>query len=159
MLELPLPLFNQGQPAVAAAEARLRQSQRRYAAMAVEIRAEVRRARNDLLAARDLADYYARVIVPLRHQIVRAESAAIQRDAGRRLRVAAGKQAEIDAGREYVEALQGYWVARAELERAVGGRLAAGDGGRHAAGRRSQPADPLSPRPRPPAAHHHHHGE
>jgi outer membrane protein TolC len=29
----------------------------------------------------------------------------------------------VNAGREYVEALRDYWVARAELEKAVGGSL------------------------------------
>ena len=33
------------------------------------------------------------------------------------------KQAEIDAGRDYVESLRDYWTARADLEKAVGGRL------------------------------------
>ena len=33
------------------------------------------------------------------------------------------KQDEVNAGREYVEALRDYWVARAELEKAVGGSL------------------------------------
>ena len=33
------------------------------------------------------------------------------------------KQGEIEAGRAYVEALRDYWMARAELEKAVGGRL------------------------------------
>jgi cobalt-zinc-cadmium efflux system outer membrane protein len=33
---------------------------------------------------------------------------------------------QIDARQEYVEALRDYWVARSELELAVGGRLPAG---------------------------------
>ena len=33
------------------------------------------------------------------------------------------KREEIEAGREYVETLRDYWVARAELERVVGGTL------------------------------------
>ena len=33
------------------------------------------------------------------------------------------KQDEVNAGREYIEALRDYWVARAELEKAVGGSL------------------------------------
>jgi cobalt-zinc-cadmium efflux system outer membrane protein len=37
----------------------------------------------------------------------------------------AAKQAEINAYREYIETVRDYWIARAELERAVGGRLGA----------------------------------
>ena len=33
------------------------------------------------------------------------------------------KQNQINAGREYIESLQDYWIARSDLERAVGGRL------------------------------------
>src|SRR5438067_12518224 len=50
--EVPLPIFNQGQTAVATAQARLRQSRKRYAALAVEVRAQVRRARSRVAAAR-----------------------------------------------------------------------------------------------------------
>ena len=120
---IPLPLFNQGQPAIAAAEARFRQSRRRYLAMAVAARAQVRRARNDLLAARDLAEYQARVIVPLRHQIVQQSQLQFNAMQLGIFDLLQSKQAEIDAGREYVQALQSYWVAHAELERAVGGSL------------------------------------
>ena len=35
------------------------------------------------------------------------------------------KQAQVEAYRGYVMALRDYWAARAELERAVGGRLSA----------------------------------
>jgi cobalt-zinc-cadmium efflux system outer membrane protein len=61
----------------------------------------------------------------LRHQIV--EQNQLQLNAMRIgiFELLQSKQAEIDAGREYVEALKGYWIARAELERAVGGRLPA----------------------------------
>jgi cobalt-zinc-cadmium efflux system outer membrane protein len=35
----------------------------------------------------------------------------------------AAKQAEVAAYREYIEAVRDYWVARSELERAVGAPL------------------------------------
>lgn len=150
-IQLPLPIFNQGQPAIAAAEARLRQSERRYAALAIEIRAQVRRARNRMIAARHLAQYYARVVVPLRHQIV--EQNQLQYNAMQTgvFQLIQTRQAEIDAGREYIEALQGYWVARAELERAVGGRFATTAPATAASEATTQPA--------PQNQHQHHHGE
>jgi cobalt-zinc-cadmium efflux system outer membrane protein len=33
------------------------------------------------------------------------------------------KQAEVNAYREYIEAVRDYWIARSELEHALGGRL------------------------------------
>jgi cobalt-zinc-cadmium efflux system outer membrane protein len=124
-IEVPLPIFNQGQGAIATAQARLRQSQRRYAALAVEIRSQVRRARNQMSAARDRAEYYQQVILPLRHQIVQQTQLQYNAMFVGVFQLLAAKKEEIDAGREYVEALREYWTARAELERAVGGSLRA----------------------------------
>src|SRR5258706_11803419 len=56
-VQVPLPVFNQGQPAVAAGAARFRQSQRRYTALAVPVPGVVRRARNQMSAARRLTAY------------------------------------------------------------------------------------------------------
>jgi cobalt-zinc-cadmium efflux system outer membrane protein len=122
-VSLPLPIFNQGQPAIAAAQARLRQARDRSMAMLMQVRAEVRRARNNMLSARELADHYSRVILPLRHQIVAQNMLQLNAMQIGVFELLLSRQAEIDAGREYVEALEAYWIARAELERAVGGRL------------------------------------
>jgi cobalt-zinc-cadmium efflux system outer membrane protein len=125
-VQIPLPLFNQGLPAIAAAKARLRQSERRYAALAIEIRSQVRRCRNRLTAARALAESYSKVILPLRHEIVRQTQLEYNAMGAGVFQLLQAKQGEIDAGREYVQALQDYWIARTELERALGGRLSAG---------------------------------
>jgi cobalt-zinc-cadmium efflux system outer membrane protein len=153
-VQVPLPVFNQGQPAVAAAEARFRQSQRRYTALAVQVRGEVRRARNKMTAARDLAEYYRRVMVPLRHQMVQQNQLQFNAMQIGIFELLQSKQAEIDAGREYVEALKEYWTARAELERAVGGRLDA-----NVPATQGVPAKPESTTQPAGQEHHHHHGE
>ena len=54
-IDLPMALFDQGQAQVARGEAMLRQARRRYAAMAVEARSQVRAAYARVLAARDPA--------------------------------------------------------------------------------------------------------
>jgi cobalt-zinc-cadmium efflux system outer membrane protein len=149
-VSVPLPIFNQGQPAIAAAEARLRQAQHRYAALAVQVRGDVRRARNNMLAARDLAEQYSRVIVPLRHQIVQHNLLQYNAMQIGVFELLQSKQAEIDAGREYVESLKGYWLARVELERAVGGRLPT---------TRSATQPATAPAAIDASAEHHHHGE
>jgi cobalt-zinc-cadmium efflux system outer membrane protein len=120
-IEFPLPIFNQGQPAAAAALSRLRQNQHRYAALAVEIRAQVRRARNKLIAARDRAQYYRKVIVPLRHNIVAQTQLQYNAMLVSVFQLLQAKQSEIDSGREYVEAVTDYWEVKTELERVVGG--------------------------------------
>jgi cobalt-zinc-cadmium efflux system outer membrane protein len=144
-IEVPIPLWNQGQPAIAASQARLRQSQRRYAALAVAVRTEVRRARNRVFAARDRAQYFGRVVVPLQHQIVQQTQLEYNAMLVGIFNLLQAKRDEIEAGREYVEAIKDYWVARAELERAVGGRLTA-------AAATTQPATPLPEATTRPAA-------
>jgi cobalt-zinc-cadmium efflux system outer membrane protein len=123
-VELPLPIFNQGQPAIAAAVSRLRQSQRQYFALTAEARTQVRRARNRMLADREMAEYYRSVFIPLQKQIVEQEQLQFNAMQVNLFELLMAKQAEIDAGRDYVQALQDYWVARAELERVTGGMIA-----------------------------------
>ena len=75
--------------------------------------------------------------MPLRHQIVQQNQLQFNAMQVGIFELLQSKQAEIDAGREYVEALKDYWVARAELERAVGGRIEAA-----VAATRPAPAEP-----------------
>lgn len=122
-LEITLPIFNQGQPALARAEALLRQSQQRYAALSVQIRTEVRGARERMFAARDLAERYQKITLPLRERIVKESQLHYNAMQIGPFQLLQARAAQVDAGRQYIETLRNYWVARAELERAVGGRL------------------------------------
>jgi cobalt-zinc-cadmium efflux system outer membrane protein len=56
-VEVGVPLFDQGQAAVARGRAMLAQNQRKYVALAVEIRSQVREARDRKVAQRNLAPY------------------------------------------------------------------------------------------------------
>jgi cobalt-zinc-cadmium efflux system outer membrane protein len=125
-ISLPLPIFNQSQPAIATAQARLRQAQARAVALGVQVRSQVRRNANRMLAARERALREARVVLPLRRQIVRETQLQYNAMLVGVFQLLEAKRAEIDAGREYIESLIEYWTARAQLERAVGGKLAAG---------------------------------
>jgi cobalt-zinc-cadmium efflux system outer membrane protein len=120
---LPIPFFNFGQAAKARSEAKVRQTQQRYLALAVQIRSEVRSARDRMLLARQRVDYVQSTAMPLRRRVV--EESQLQYNAMQvsLFDLLRAKQEEVNAGREYVEALRDYWVARAELEKAVGGSL------------------------------------
>lgn len=120
---VPLPLFNQGEPVVAVARATLRALRERYMALAVTIRARVRSSYAALLATRDTANYYREVLLPLREEIVdrtQLQYNAMQVGAFQLLQA---KQQQIDAGSSYVEALESYWIAEAELQQLLNGRL------------------------------------
>lgn len=73
-VNISIPIFDQGQAARFGAHARLRRAQQRYAALAVEIRSQVRRARNQLGAARGRAELLAKVVLPLRVSVRRTAS-------------------------------------------------------------------------------------
>lgn len=122
-LNLPIPFFNFGQAAKVRTEAKVRQSQQRYLALAVEIRSEVRSARDRMVLARQRVDYAQSTALPLRRRVV--DESQLQYNAMQisLFDLLKAKQEEISTGREYVEALRDYWVARAELEKAVGGSL------------------------------------
>ena len=123
LLSIPIPIFDQGQATRASALARLRQSEERFAALAVEIRSQVRRAHARLHAARMLADHYRRVVLPLRSRIVQQTQLQYNAMQIGVFQLLQAKQAQIDAGRAYLEILAHYWLARADLEGAVGGTL------------------------------------
>ncbi len=122
---LELPLFDQHQAAIARLEAEQRQAKAREVALAVDIRSEVRAAHGRVIAMRDVVDRYARVVVPLREQIVdltQEQYGAMLMGASQ---VLVAKQNALGAQRDSIEALRDYWIARADLERAVGAALPA----------------------------------
>jgi cobalt-zinc-cadmium efflux system outer membrane protein len=122
-LDLELPIFDQGQAAIARMMAQYKQAARAFEGKAINIRSEVREARDKLIASRDLAEYYQKVLLPLRIQIVNQtllQYNAMQKPAYELL---SAKERELDAERNYIEAWRDYWIARSELARAMGGGL------------------------------------
>ena len=120
---LPIPLFNQGQPAVAAARANLRRARQNYAALAVDVRSRARAARDALVAAREQAEYHRTVVLPLRQKIV--EQTLLQYNAMQigPFQLLTAKQQQIEAGASYIRTLRAYWLARAQLDQILQGRL------------------------------------
>ncbi len=122
-LDLELPLFDQGQPAIARLAAQYRRAKRNFEALAVNIRSEVRENRDALIAARDAAEYYQKVLLPQRQRVLRETLLQYNAMQKSNYDLLAAKEREQVAERGYVEALRDYWIARGELERAVGSRL------------------------------------
>ena len=122
-LGFEIPLFdrNQGQRAMAAAV--LRQRQEEYHALAVEIRSAVRAAQRRLLTTRQTALSYQDEILPLQEKIL--EQVQLQYNAMQvgTPRLLLAKQQQIDAGRDYIQALYNYHVARVTFDQILSGRL------------------------------------
>jgi len=121
--QLELPIFNRGQGRIAKLQAQLQQAERRLESGAVAIRAEVREARDRLIAKRDLTTYYRDELLPGRKKILELTLTHYNAMLKSPYDLLLAKQNEILAERGYIGALRDYWIARADLERAVGGRL------------------------------------
>ena len=122
-LDLELPIFNQGQGEIARLTAQYRQAQRELDAMAVNIRSEVREARDQLIAARDLTSYIGKRLLPTQQKALNLTLEQYNFMLKGAYDLLLAKQNEVAAERSYIEAWRDYWIARAELERAVGGSL------------------------------------
>jgi cobalt-zinc-cadmium efflux system outer membrane protein len=144
-LDLELPLFDQGQPAIAKLAAQFQQARDNYMAQELNVRSEVREALDAMLAAREAAEFSQKNLLPLRKQILRDTQLQYNAMQKGNFELLSAKEREQNSEQTNVEALRDYWLARVALERAVGGRL------------------DLSPSPMPqksqaePQEHEHHH--
>jgi cobalt-zinc-cadmium efflux system outer membrane protein len=124
-VSLELPVFDQHQAKIAAANSSLRRSRQRYEALAVQIRSEVRAARDHLASARMLAEHYRDVVIPLQERLVALTEQQYNFMQTGAFDLLSAKQNEIRANRDYIDAVRDYWIARSDLELAVAGGLAA----------------------------------
>jgi cobalt-zinc-cadmium efflux system outer membrane protein len=120
---LELPIFDQKQAVIARLEGGLRAALARETALAVGVRSEVRAARARVLAMRSLVERYAKVVVPLRERAVALSQEQYNAMLLGTYQLLQTKQNEVNAYREFIEALRDYWTARADLERATGGTV------------------------------------
>lgn len=119
---LPVPLFNQAQPAIARALSRFEQAEELYAGMAIEIRAAARAAYLRTVSARQRAEYFQAIILPLQEEAV--EQAQLQYNAMQlgSLLLLQAKRDQLEAAQDWIEALRDYWVASSELDLILAGR-------------------------------------
>ncbi len=118
-----VPVFDWQQAAGARAKAELGQSEFTARSFEIQVLSEVRTARNRLVAARTITEKYQENMIPIRQEIVRLMQQQYNYMLEGVFELLLTKQNEIIAHREYIENLKEYWIARAGLERAVGGKL------------------------------------
>ena len=128
-VSIELPIFNQRQPQIARLDAARRQAEASLEALAIETRADVRRLRDRLYALRYEAEHYRDTILPLRQRITELTQREYNYMLVDTFDLLAAKREEIAAYRSYLSTIHDYWATRAELERAVGGRLPPSPGG------------------------------
>jgi cobalt-zinc-cadmium efflux system outer membrane protein len=122
-LTLELPIFDHRQAQIAKLEAERRQTERHLEAIAIDVRSEVRGARTHLMTSRRVVERYRTRLLPMRERIVEMSQLHYNGMLMDSFQLVAAKQAQVETYRAYVAALLGYWNARYELERAVGGRI------------------------------------
>lgn len=153
-LRLELPLFDQGQARMAKVEAVFRQSGDRLAQIAVDARSQAREKQNDAQAAWEIACQQADALVPLRRRILAQTQLFYNGMLEGVYELLADYRESAAAAQALVNAQRDYWIALAELEHALGGRLPAA----------APPATESAPRPQAapeldavkPRAHEHH---
>ena len=122
-LDLELPIFNQGQGEIATLKARDLQARRQLEAKTTDAHSEVRAARAQVAANRELALSIRDTVLPQRQQAFRLTLEQYNSMLKGAYDLLQAKATEAAAERAYIEAWRDYWIARAELERAVGGRV------------------------------------
>jgi hypothetical protein len=123
-LTLELPLFDWGGARVARAEGVYMQAVNRVAQAAVTARSEARESYLDYRTAYDVAIHYRDHILPLRKRI---SQEVLLRYNGMLLStqdLLTDSREQAGAVSSYIDALKGFWTAHANLEAALGVRLA-----------------------------------
>ncbi len=118
--QVPLPLFDRGQASRLRAAIALQQDEDQMAQTAIDTRAQVRALRDQLIRLRDLVDRYQTVVVPLQRRILALGVQQYNFMLLGPFDLLRAKQDEIAASRRLIEAKCRYWIARAELDRALG---------------------------------------
>ena len=118
-----IPIFNFGQAARTRIFAQLRQAQDRYKALEIRILSEVREAHRLLMSDLGMINDYQNKIIPLQNEIINS-SEELYNVMGLGIdRLIENKRQELEANRNYFEILKDYWVARVQLDKALGGYL------------------------------------
>lgn len=123
VFELPIPLFSQGQPQIAAAAAELRRAKATYTATEVELRAAVRAAQALLENARLRVRQYEESVLPLQAEIVEQTQLEYNAMVASAFELLQARQQQIEAATQYIEALRDYWLARNALDTLLAGRM------------------------------------
>lgn len=120
-LEIPLPIFDQGQSRVSSAMLALRSARDMLMYKELHVRANVHRAADAMTLALKRANHLFNTVLPLKEQIVRLTLAEYNFMLQGPFHLLDAMQEQNKSYRTYVEALTDYWMARAQLRAAVGG--------------------------------------
>lgn len=124
-LEIALPIFDQGQAELMRLQAEVRRARDLYEGLVIDVLSEVREARETVRAAHATVELYRGTLVPQRQLLLRETLLHYNAMQKSNYELLAAKEQAVITEREAIEAQRHYWIARVQLERAVGGRLSA----------------------------------
>lgn len=122
-LAVPIPIFDQGQAALGAAQARYKQAAERTISRAIEIRSRVRAAQSGAASAFERARYYEKIMLPLRQKILDETQDQYNAMQISGFQLLQAKRDQIAAGAEYIASVHNYWQAKSELDQILNGRM------------------------------------
>jgi outer membrane protein, heavy metal efflux system len=122
-LSLELPIFDQRQAYIAKLEAELASASRRVSALAVDARSKVREGILSLQATRAMAQYFEQTLVPLRDKVVEQSQLHYNGMLIGLPKLMTARLEGFEAQRGAIAARRDYWIARFELESALGSSL------------------------------------
>lgn len=118
-----IPIFNYGQADRMRIHAELRQAKDHLAALEIQILSEVREAHKLLMNNLGIINDYRAHIIPLQSEILES-SEELYNVMGLGIdRLLENKRQEFQAYSNYIMSLRNYWMARVQLDRALGGKL------------------------------------
>lgn len=121
--QIEIPITDWNQAAIFKARAKRQQGRSRLQAKEAQALTQVRALHKRLVTARSAVKNYEESILPLRVQIVEELQKKYNFMLSGVYQLLQAKQNEITAFQSYTESLEEYWIARADLERAIGGSL------------------------------------
>jgi outer membrane protein, heavy metal efflux system len=122
-LSLQLPVFNQGQGAIARAQGLLEEKRGQLRMLEVNIDTAVRFGAERIQAEREIAEGYRSSLIPQRETVVARSQENVNYMFLGAFELLLAKQQQYDAYQGYLEAVRDYWLARVDLSRTVGARL------------------------------------
>lgn len=120
-LEIPIPIFDQGQARVTAAQLEVRRLRDSLLAEERHIRSKVAMAADAMMSARERAMHLRDNLLPIREDIVRLTLAEYNFMLESPFHLLETQQDANETYLMYVEALTDYWLARAALIASIGG--------------------------------------
>jgi len=144
-IAISLPIFDTGAASIARLEAEQRRAQRQLEQLAIEIRSEVRLARDRLIGARSLVETHEETLLPKRREVLEQTLLHYNMMLLGVYDLLLARREETEAEQAATAARRDYWIARARLERAVGGDLAKPAGPLPAPPGEASPASPPEP--------------